>query len=300
MPWQALTVVADRAAHDEVEAALEQAGALAVTTEDAGDVPVLEPGIGETPLWPHLRITGLFDADADRQVIHRHVSELAAVEQAEQLHWQQIENQDWTRAWMDRFKPMDFGHGLWVCPSEQAVPAEASHVIELDPGLAFGTGTHPTTALCLRWLAAHRTLIDGARVLDYGCGSGILGIAAAVMGAREVVAVDHDPQALSATRANAAANHTLQCIDTLLPDEFSGQDGGFGLVLANILAQPLVDLAGLLTRQLAPGGNLVLSGILTGQADTVARAYAPEVMLKMEHEQDWVCLSGQRLDQQHD
>ena len=149
MSWQALTVVVDKAGHGAVESALEEAGALAVTTEDAADEPVLEPGIGETPLWPHLRVTGLFESGCERQAIHRQLAALDAVAQAEQLSWQTLEDQDWTRAWMDRFEPMDFGHGLWICPRGQTVPTDAQHVIELDPGLAFGTGTHPTTALCL-------------------------------------------------------------------------------------------------------------------------------------------------------
>ena len=299
MSWQALTVVVDKAGHGAVESALEEAGALAVTTEDAADEPVLEPGIGETPLWPHLRVTGLFESGCERQAIHRQLAALDAVAQAEQLSWQTLEDQDWTRAWMDRFEPMDFGHGLWICPRGQTVPTDAQHVIELDPGLAFGTGTHPTTALCLRWLAANRRHLEGARVLDYGCGSGILGIAAAILGATDVVAVDHDPQALSATRANAAANGVDPSMTACLPGEFSDREHGFEVVLANILAQPLVELSGLLRRQLAPGGHLVLSGILTEQADTVASAYQPHVMLHKQEDEGWVCLSGRNKEEPH-
>lgn len=296
MPWQILTVVVDRSAHTQVEAVLEQAGALAITTEDAGDEPVLEPGIGETPLWPQLRITGLFNPGDDRRRITEQLSDLDSVDQAEQLNWQVIEDQDWTRVWMDRFQPMDFGHGLWIVPGGQARPEAAEHVIELDPGLAFGTGTHPTTALCLRWLAARHSSVQGARVLDYGCGSGILGIAAARLGAEHVVAVDHDPQALVATLANARVNRLQHGIRTLSADDYSEDDlsGGFDLVLANILAEPLVALAPRLLSALRPGGELVLSGILVAQADTVRAAYADAVDLDLHIEDGWVCLSGKR------
>ncbi|MDX1824226.1 MAG: 50S ribosomal protein L11 methyltransferase, partial [Thiohalomonadales bacterium] len=193
--------------------------------------------------------------------------------------------------WMDNFQPMQFGKQLWICPSGFTPPAPGAINIQLDPGLAFGTGTHPTTAMCLRWLDAHPP--RDMRVIDYGCGSGILGIAACKLGARQVISVDTDPQALLATQANAEKNHVADCIQAYLPADIHPEP--VPLLLANILARPLHSLAPLFAELVTPGGQLVLSGILTEQAEDLRQQYQPAFDMKLvAQEEEWVCLAGQR------
>ncbi|MEJ2479143.1 MAG: 50S ribosomal protein L11 methyltransferase [Acidihalobacter sp.] len=290
MPWQNLILTTPREQVEAVEARLLAAGALSVTVGDAGDVPVLEPAPGETPLWPENTLTALFPQDAELAPLGAALSsefDLAAAARIEA-----VEDQDWERAWMDDFRPLRFGRRLWICPSWQDAPeADAVNLI-LDPGLAFGTGTHPTTALCLEWLDANPP--SGGLVLDYGCGSGILSLAALKLGARHAWAVDIDPQALSATEANAERNGigagNLYAVDPagLPPLEAD-------LVIANILSGPLVELAPTLCEHLKQGGRLVLSGILAEQADAVREAYAPCID-RWEPDavrEGWVRLAGQ-------
>jgi len=270
MPWIEICIRVPRTEVEAAEQALEALGALSVTLQDAADDPVLEPGPGQTPLWPTVRLRGLFEGGAERGSIIDGLRALPAAQRPGNLRFREVGDRDWTRAWMDRFEPMSFGRRLWIVPGGMPAPAAADAVIiHLDPGLAFGTGTHPTTALCLEWLDGW----DGAgrTVVDYGCGSGILGIAAALLGARRVVAVDNDPQALSATADNAARNGVGSRVEVLAPDDYVPT--GHDLVLANILAGPLVELAPRLVTSAVPGGTLVLSGLLEEQVADVAPAY---------------------------
>lgn len=288
--WLELT-----ACHPDVELleeALFAAGAVSVTLTDAADSPILEPALGTHPTWPDTHVTGLFAGHANEQHVRSAV--LAAVPDAV-LTARRVEDRDWVRAWMDDYTPMRFGRRLWVCPAGMAVPQSAQGedavVITLDPGLAFGTGTHPTTAMCLAWLDA--APLAGARVLDYGCGSGILAIAAARLGAAQVVATDIDPQALTATRDNAGRNGVT--VDTCLPDALpTGRS--FDIVLANILAGPLAELAPRLTAHLVPGGHLTLAGLLDTQAAELTARYAPAVPLQVgARNGQWMRLDGQKF-----
>lgn len=274
------------------EHTLEQLGALSVTLEDGADNPVLEPGPGETPLWPFVRVRGLFETAADREAIMTALRAVPGAARPDQILWREVADQDWERAWMDRFQPMKFGHHLWIVPGGMEIPPDPGNVeIQLDPGLAFGTGTHPTTALCLEWLDGVE--VTSRSVVDYGCGSGILGIAAAVKGAGRVICIDNDPQALEATRDNAGRNGVTGLIECCTPQDFEQPPAD--IILANILALPLIELAPLLLRSLKPAGSLVLSGILEEQAETVAAAYqAGLASIDMKAMDGWVRLHGLR------
>ncbi|MEE4292956.1 MAG: 50S ribosomal protein L11 methyltransferase [Xanthomonadales bacterium] len=272
MPWTEVMIRVDRDAVTEAERCLEALGAAAVTLEDDADHPVLEPGPGETPLWPTVSVRGLFGAAVDRAGVLEALRAVPGAREPGRVHWRSLDDRDWVRAWMDRFEPMRFGAHLWVVPSGMDDPADpAAVLLRLDPGLAFGTGTHPTTALCLEWLA-DRDMI-GASVLDYGCGSGILAIAAAKLGASRVVAVDNDPQALEATRLNAERNGVADRVGCVAPEAFEA--GKFDVVVANILARPLIELAPLIVSNAIREGRLVLSGLLEEQVGTVTAAYRP-------------------------
>ena len=272
MPWTEVRISVARVETAAAEAALEELGALAITLEDDADRPVLEPAPGETPLWPEVQICGLFEAGCARQTIIAGLQGLAAAQRPGNLRFRRLEDRDWARAWMDRFQSMRFGRRLWIVPGGMAAPDDPDAVVlHLDPGLAFGTGTHPTTALCLEWLDGW----DGAglSVLDFGCGSGVLGIAAALLGARRVVCVDNDPLALEATLQNAQRNRVGQRIEARDPEQDAGT--GHDLVLANILAGPLITLAPRLLDATRPDGRIVLSGLLTEQVEEVVAAYEP-------------------------
>jgi ribosomal protein L11 methyltransferase len=288
--WFEISVRVVRERVEVVEAVLEELGALAITLEDDADNPVLEPGPGSTPLWPSVHLRGLFDADVARDQISTALHHEAGINRPDLMQWRQVDDQDWTRAWMDRFQPMKFGEHLWIVPTGMQIPFDKRNIeIRLDPGLAFGTGTHPTTALCLEWLDG-RTLTD-ARVVDFGCGSGILGIAAALKGARRVICVDNDPQALEATAVNALRNGVENQIVCQAPADFC--ETRADIMLANILAGPLIELAPLLRNCARPGGWIVLSGILDDQADQVALAYRDGCIdIKVESNEGWVRLTG--------
>ena len=267
--WVQVTVEVPERAVPVASDTLEAAGALSVTVTDAGDDPVYEPLPGETRAWTQSRVTGLFAAPRDpgplREALHAALGTPPA-------GWRvaRLADRDWERAWLDDYRPMRFGRRLWVGPSDAPAPDPDAVTLRLDPGLAFGTGTHATTALCLDWLA---DAAPAARVLDYGCGSGILAIAALLLGGGAAHAVDIDPQALVATRRNAAANGVAAHLAVGAPEALT-DDARFDLVLANILAGPLADLAPRLAARVAPGGTLVLSGLLEAQVDAVAAAYA--------------------------
>ena len=295
MAWQQLIFDSSREQAPPLEEALLDAGALSVTLQDSADEPVLEPGVGERPLWSETRVVALFDADAD---IETALDDLAINlgclrEQLPAYRLEALADQPWERAWMDQFQPMRFGRRLWVCPSWSEIDAPDAVVLQLDPGLAFGTGTHPTTALCLEWLDSQP--LAGATVLDYGCGSGILAIAALLLGAERAIAVDNDPQALLATRDNAVRNGIAdERLLTYLPHECPGELRA-EVTVANILAGPLQQLAPQLLALTAPGGRFALSGILAEQADAVTQAYAPQATLEAPTlREEWVRLAGVR------
>lgn len=289
MSWLQLIFESNRDRVAALEDALLELGALSVTLLDSADDPVFEPGVGETPLWQTTKVVALFDAQSDAEMLiaalQQQISPLPA--------WraEHLQDQAWERAWMADFQPMRFGQRLWVCPSWSEAPDPNGVVLALDPGLAFGTGTHPTTAMCLEWLDS-QPLADCV-VLDYGCGSGILGIAALLLGARQVIAVDNDPQALLATRDNAERNRiSADKLIVYLPEELSA-DCRADVVVANILAGPLQSLAPLLTQLTLPGGRLALSGILAEQAESVSAAYRSGFTLApLAQREEWIRIDG--------
>ena len=254
---------------EDAEDALFAAGAQAVTLLDAEDHPVHEPGPGERLLWPKVVAEALFESSPDPIGLAAQLAGRGILIEAAGIQIATLADRDWIRAWMDAYQPMQFGQDLWICPSHIDPDPSWSSVIQLDPGLAFGSGTHPTTALCLEWLDGAD--LSGETVIDYGCGSGVLAIAAALQGAERIIAVDHDTQALEATRDNAIRNEVSDQIEVLLPDDFEPVE--VGLVLANILAGPLIDLAPRLSACLRPGAWLVMSGVLLAQTEAVAAAY---------------------------
>jgi ribosomal protein L11 methyltransferase len=297
MDWLQFVMHLDSLDPDDVEAAFLRLGACSVTLSDAGDDPVLEPGPGETPLWSNTRITGLFAGDTDPDIFRAALLNELGVEQLPALRVETLEDRAWEREWLRDFGPMQFGQRLWICPSGREAPGRDAVVVRLDPGLAFGTGTHPTTALCLEWLDGID--LDGKTVLDYGCGSGILAIAALKLGAARATGMDIDPQAVIASRQNAGDNDVAERL-TLVGDD-AGITGEFDVVIANILAGPLVQFADSITSRLARGGMLALSGVLCEQARDVRAAYAPwiefdEPAFREQDDQTWSRLTGKRRD----
>jgi ribosomal protein L11 methyltransferase len=299
MPWLEVSVRVARQHADLVETLLQNQPVLAVTMTDDADDPVLEPGVGETPLWPSVCVTALFDGDTDTAPIAQMLSLIPGVDRPQLVNFRRFDDQQWERVWLDRFQPMRFGKDLWIVPGDQTVPEGAGVVLRLDPGLAFGTGTHPTTRLCLQWIDSHD--FAGKTILDFGCGSGVLGIVAAIKGARRVVCVDNDPQALTATHENAVRNAVGDVIEALSPEEFANRyprssalgQAHFDVVLANILAGPLIELAPLLLDQLREGGEVVLSGVLTAQSNEVAAAYQSQTdKIDEVIDEGWVRLHG--------
>ncbi len=276
---------------EAVDAALWELGALSVTLTDAADQPLLEPAPGEMPLWDRIVVSALFDSSADGAALQGSLRQRFG-SRIRAMRCETLADRAWEREWLKDFHPMRFGQHLWICPHGQTVPDPAAQVVFLDPGLAFGTGTHPTTRLCLEWLDGADLI--GKRVLDYGCGSGVLAIAAARLGAAQVIAMDIDSQALTATRANAAANNLSQRIEVVEPQNLPSTP--CDLVVANILAGTLIELAAPITAQVRAGGKLVMSGILAEQATTVAAAYAGDFEIAIANSEAWVRLDGRRFD----
>jgi len=271
------------------EDALFELGALSVTLEDAADDPVLEPAPGETPLWPTVVVKAVFGAGSDADVLAAYLAQ--ALPDAPAPLFETLPDKPWEREWLKDFKPMRFGQRLWVCPGGLPAGAPDAIRIELDPGLAFGTGTHPTTALCLEWLDSHD--LAGQDAVDYGCGSGILAIAAAKLGAGSVLAMDIDPQGLIATRQNAERNCVAGRIAVTGDPQLAADSTD--LLLANILAGPLVELAPRFAQAVRPGGHLALSGLLLEQADSVTSAYRPWFDITTAATRDgWALLAGRR------
>jgi ribosomal protein L11 methyltransferase len=303
MSWTEVVIEIEREHAERLSDALMEAGALSVSVEDAdegtaAEKPLFgEPGLTPTEAaWDHSRVVALTDVDADQAVIVAEAAAAAGLAAAPAFTTRAVGDADWVRLTQSQFEPIHIGKNIWVVPSWHEIPDPSALVLELDPGLAFGTGSHPTTRLCMEWLEAHPA--PGKTVLDYGCGSGILAMVAKKLGAADVTGVDIDPQAIESARDNAGRNHCA--VDYFLPDDFAAspkaqQNGGkFDVVVANILSNPLKLMAPMLSGRVASGGHLVLSGVLARQADEVAAAYAPFIKLGVWAEQDgWVALHGQ-------
>ena len=287
MAWIQLIFTSSPKLAESLSDALSECGAAAVTFQDNADQPIYEPAIGETPLWSATSVIALCDAETDTEALLTTLR--SQIGELPDHRIEAVEDKDWEREWMENFKPICFGEKLWIVPSWHEPPQPNAVNILLDPGLAFGTGTHPTTALCLQWL--DKADLTGKTVIDYGCGSGILAIAAALLGANKVIGVDTDPQALEATQANAQSNGVI--IETYLPQHCPTVE--CDLLLANILAGPLMELMPRFVELTRPDTQLVLSGILDVQADTVSQHYQTE--FKMDNAvvlEEWVRLSGVR------
>ncbi|WP_421132861.1 50S ribosomal protein L11 methyltransferase [Alteromonas sp. A079] len=266
-------------------------GSQAVTYVDAKDTPMYEPKPGEVMLWPDTQVVGLFEADADMQGILARLSKAKVLGPNFKHKLEPLEDKDWEREWMDNFHPMQFGERLWICPSWRDVPDPNAVNVMLDPGLAFGTGTHPTTALCLTWLDG----IDmtGKTVVDFGCGSGILALAALKLGAKEVIGIDIDPQALQATEENARRNGVEDRLRVYLPEDQPTLEAD--VVVANILSGPLLALQDVISAFCKANGLLVLSGILAEQVTSIETAYARDFVLEQSAiDGEWARVSGKK------
>lgn len=293
MPWLQLRLAITPDQAEPMEDLLLGLGAVSVTFMDAEDQPIFEPDLGTTPLWSHTHLLALFEADTERQALIEQLRQLWP--QALPEHqFEDIADQDWERSWMDNFQPMRFGQRLWIVPSWHAAPEPEAVNLLLDPGLAFGTGTHPTTALCLEWLDNQH--LDGLQVIDFGCGSGILAIAALLLGAERVVGTDIDPQALEASRDNARRNQLAdERLPLYLPADMPAEPAD--VLVANILAGPLVSLAPQLTSLVQPGGRIALSGILAEQTGEILAAYRDAFELDPVADKDgWIRVTGVRRD----
>ncbi|ENM5735749.1 50S ribosomal protein L11 methyltransferase [Vibrio mimicus] len=294
MPWIQIKL---NATNDNAEAIgdmlMEETGAVSVTFLDAKDTPVFEPLPGETRLWGDTDVVALYEADMDTSLILQQIKASNMLAEGFAHKVEQVEDKDWEREWMDNFHPMQFGRRLWICPSWREVPDPQAVNVMLDPGLAFGTGTHPTTALCLEWL--DNLDLTGKTVIDFGCGSGILAIAAIKLGAAKVIGIDIDPQALLASKDNAARNGVEDQIEVYLPKD---QPEGLvaDVVVANILAGPLRELSPIIKGLLKPGGQLAISGILDTQAESVAEFYRDDLELDpIAEKSEWCRISGRKL-----
>ncbi len=297
MPWLELSLTTSADQQARTETALEDLGAVSVTLADAdAETPderaIFEPGVGETPLWPRTTIQALFEATADRRhLVQALMAAVPAIRPAD-VAFQVIADRQWERAWMDRFHPMRFGRRLWIYPWNIAPPDdEHLAIVRLDPGLAFGTGTHPTTALCLEWLDS--VALEGRHLIDYGCGSGVLAVAALKLGAASATAIDNDAQAITASRDNAARNGVAERLHACLPED--APDTPADVLVANILAGPLVELAPRFARLCKPGAPIALSGILESQQEQLLEACTPWFeQLAVSGRDAWIRIDGRR------
>jgi ribosomal protein L11 methyltransferase len=297
MPFLELSLIVRTEQQPGAEAALDDLGALSITLRDAdAETPdeqaIFEPGVGELPLWPTITLNALFDEHADRRGLTAALGELLPWLEPDQVSFADVADQDWERVWMDQFKPMPFGRRLWIYPWNIEPPADDGQVVvRLDPGLAFGSGTHPTTALCLEWLDGLD--LAGKTVTDYGCGSGILAIAALKLGAASAVGVDNDPQALTASRDNAQRNGVADRVTLFLPQEVGATQAD--IFVANILAGPLGELAPTFAAGAKSGAPFAMSGILDGQQDELLQRYGEWFRdLRVDIREGWVRISGHR------
>lgn len=314
MPWLELSLTVRSEQQPRVEEALDELGALSITLQDAdAETPdeqaIFEPGVGELPLWPTITLNALFDADTDRRGLSEALGDLLPWLEPDHMQFRDVADEDWERAWMDQFKPMAFGRRLWIYPWNIEPPADEDIVVvRLDPGLAFGSGTHPTTALCLAWLDSLD--LRGKTVTDFGCGSGILAIAALKLGAASAVGVDNDPQALTASADNAERNEVADRLALFLPEDFMPEAvparpataapahpgaSPADVFIANILAGPLGELAPTFAAAAKPGAPFAISGILQGQEEELLQRYAEWFDdLRVDTLEDWVRISGRR------
>jgi ribosomal protein L11 methyltransferase len=297
MPFLELSLIVRTEQQPGAEEALDDLGALSITLRDAdAETPdeqaIFEPGVGELPLWPTITLNALFDERADRRGLTAALGELLPWLEPDQVSFADVPDQDWERAWMDQFKPMPFGRRLWIYPWNIEPPGDDDLVVvRLDPGLAFGSGTHPTTALCLEWLDGLQ--LAGRTVTDYGCGSGILAIAALKLGAASAVGVDNDPQALTASADNAARNGVANRLSLFLPQDVLAEPAD--IFVANILAGPLGELAPTFAAAAKPGAPFAISGILDGQQDELLQRYGEWFHgLQVDTREGWVRISGYR------
>jgi ribosomal protein L11 methyltransferase len=291
MAWLQVFVITDKANAETVCDALDTLGAVSVSLKDAADEPLLEPAPGEHPVWQTVQLSAIFPSDSDPERLKRRLQCVLHDPEAD-ISIESLADQDWSETWRRDFHAMQFGSRLWVCPAHESPPDPNAVVVDMDPGLAFGTGTHATTAMCLEWLDVHPP--EGLRVIDYGCGSGILAIAACKLGARDVTAVDIDPQAIQATQENARRN--VVALRAVLPGELDAAPAD--LLLANILANPLIELAGVLKGLVKPGRCIVMTGILAEQAEAVMTAYHCSFVFDEPVRRDeWVLLVGRRSPQ---
>jgi ribosomal protein L11 methyltransferase len=290
--WRQLSTAVPESLAEAVSDRLFDLGALSVSFEDEGDQPLFEPKPGETPIWRDTRVIGLFEEAVDIDEVRTELAD--AFQEGAFSGWRvdEIQDQAWERAWLEHFKPMQFGEKLWVIPTGFEPPTQEDAVcVHLDPGLAFGTGTHPTTALCMQWLDG--VDVKGKSVVDFGCGSGILAIAALLLGAESAVATDIDPQALTATADNALKNGVEAKVFCCLPEKMPKIKAD--ILLANILSNPLIELSGLIASYVRSGGRLALSGILREQAEGVWQAYEPYFILdEPVFQEDWTRITGIR------
>ena len=297
MPFLELSIACKASEEARVETALNELGALSVSLLDAADAEnenaILEPGVGETPLWNDIVLLALFDAGTHEGLLLHALDAYDSGIDWSCATFRTVEDQDWERAWLDQFEPMRFGTRTWIVPWHREVPPEAAEgvIIRLDPGLAFGSGTHPTTALCLQWLDGLD--LQGKDVLDFGCGSGILALAALKLGAASAIGVDNDPQALIATHDNAERNGAGSTLQVYLPEAEPLRQ--YPVVVANILASALIALHGTLAARTQSGGRIALSGILKGQEHEVLAAFAPHFeALTVRQQDDWIRIDGRR------
>lgn len=290
MAWIQINTIVSESLAEPLSNAFMEVNAASVTFQDAKDQPIYEPELGTTPIWKLAKVVGLFDAEVDSQSIIQQLTQYIPDIPAHAYKVEQLEDKDWIRAWMDQFKPMLFGDNLWIVPSWSQPPKPDAVNLMLDPGLAFGTGTHPTTSLCLTWLDRHPP--KDLSVIDYGCGSGILALAAQKLQAASVAGTDIDPQAITASQQNAERNQ--EHIEFALVENFSPPP--CDLLIANILAGPLKQLATEFDRLLKPNGTLVLSGLLAKQADELIAHYQTFgiELTTFEQQEEWGLLAGQK------
>ncbi|MFC3122654.1 50S ribosomal protein L11 methyltransferase [Agaribacter flavus] len=292
MAWQQLKISVKAEHAEAVGDMLSANQAQAVTFVDAKDTPMYEPKPGEVLLWPDTQVIGLYDASINLVPVVERLSHAAVFRQEFLYSIDQLEDKDWEREWMENFHPMQFGQRLWICPSWRDIPNPQAVNVLLDPGLAFGTGTHPTTSMCLRWLDSQD--IQDKSVFDFGCGSGILAIAALKLGAASAIGIDIDPQALIASTSNAEKNSVLDRLDLYIADQQPAVQ--VDIVVANILSGPLKALKPNISAHCKSGGKLVMSGILVEQAQTVIDAYSDEFIFEpMQQEGEWACISAKKV-----
>lgn len=304
MSWQHIHLQCPKDKVEFAEALFYESEAVSILLEDAGDEPLFEPLPGEEPLWDEVILTAIYDTNSDDRFdgtdFEALANDIAAQVSASRFWTTRLDDKDWSREWMAHYKPVKCEGNLWIVPEWLDAPDPTATNLILDPGLAFGTGYHATTRLCLDWLSAQN--LKDKVVIDYGCGSGVLGVAALLLGAKEVLAVDIDPQAILATRQNAALNNVSDRLKVFLPEEFSEYQSAHDLtadtITANILAKPLIEFAPLFSTLLKDGGSIVLAGLIENQTQSVIDAYAPYFELGAAYHYDnkddhhWHRLSG--------